>query len=97
MLKCLLLEDVMLGFADFEKAFFLEVDACKIGLGAVLYQHDDDKKKRPIAYATSKTSRTKQGYSTHKLEFLGMKWAVTDKFKEYVYNGNKCSVEVLAA
>ena len=35
---------------------------------------------------------TEQGYSTHKLEFLGLKWAVTDKFKEYLYNGNKCFV-----
>ena len=91
-LKCLLVEDVMLGFADFEKDFFLEVDACKTGLGAVLYQLDDNNKKRPIAYASRKTSRTEQGYSTHKLEFLGLKWAVTDKFKEYLYNGNKCSV-----
>ena len=91
-LKRLLVEDVTLGFADFEKDFYLEVDACNTGLGAVLYQLDTNSKKRPIAYASRKTSRTEQGYSTHKLEFLGLKWAVTDKFKEYLYNGNKCFV-----
>ncbi len=91
-LKKILVQDVTLAFANFEKDFMLEVDACKTGLGAVLYQLDDNKKKRPIAYASRKTSRTEQGYSTHKLEFLGLKWAVTDKFKEYLYNGNKCSV-----
>lgn len=91
-IKSLLVEDVTLAFADFDKEFYLEVDACKTGLGAVLYQLDEQKKKRPIAYASRKTSKTEQGYSTHKLEFLGLKWSITDKFKEYLYNGNKCSV-----
>ena len=35
-LKTVLVEDVTLAFADFEKEFFLEVDACKTGLGAVI-------------------------------------------------------------
>ena len=72
--------DATLAFADFEKEFFLEVDACKTGLGAVLYQLDDNQKRMPPAYASRKTSRTEQTYSTHKLEFLGLKWAVCEKF-----------------
>ena len=86
-LKTVLVEDVTLAFADFEKEFFLEVDVCKTGLGAVLYQLDDNQKRRPLAYASRKTSRTEQAYSTHKLEFLGLKWAVCEKFREYLYNG----------
>ena len=91
-LKTVLVEDVTLAFADFEKEFFLEVDACKTGIGAVLYQLDDNQKRRPLAYASRKTSRTEQAYSTHKLEFLGLKWAVFEKFREYLYNGHKCQV-----
>ena len=91
-LRKLLVEDVTLAFADFEKEFILEVDACKTGFGAVLYQKDDDLKKRPLCYASRKTSRTEQVYSTHKLEFCALRWAVCDKFREYLCNGNRCSV-----
>ena len=66
-LKTVLVEDVTLAFADFEKEFFLEVDACNTGIGTVLYQLDDNQKRRPLAYASQKTSRTEQAYSTHKL------------------------------
>ena len=90
-LRQLLVDDVTLAFADFEKEFVLEVDACKTGFGAVLYQMDD-KKKRPLCYASRKTSRTEQGYSTHKLEFCALRWAVCDKFREYLCNGNRCMV-----
>ena len=91
-LNMVLVEDVTLAFADFEKEFFLEVDACKTGLGAVLYQLDDNQKRRPLAYASRKTSRTEQAYSTQKLGFLALKWAVCEKFREYLYNGHKCQV-----
>ena len=37
-----------------KKELFLEVDACKTGLGAVLYQLDDNQKRRPLAYASRK-------------------------------------------
>ena len=47
-LRKLLVDDVTIAFADFEKEFILEVDACKTGFGAVLYQKDDDIKKLPL-------------------------------------------------
>ena len=68
-LRKLLVEDVTLAFADFEKEFILEVDVCKTGFGAVLYQKNDDLKKRPLCNASRETSRIEQGYSSHKLEF----------------------------
>ena len=33
-------------------------------------------------------SKTEKNYSAHKLEFLALKWAVTEKFHEYLYGGN---------
>jgi hypothetical protein len=33
-------------------------------------------------------------YPAHKREFLGLKWAVTDKFHDYLY-GNKFEVRLL--
>ena len=50
-------------------------------LGAVLYQHQGESKDdiRVIAYASR--SASENNYAPHKLEFLALKWAVTDKFK----------------
>jgi len=38
-----------------------------------------------ISYATRGLSKSEKNYSTHKLEFLALKWAVTEKFHDYLY------------
>ena len=43
--------------------------------------------KRVIAYASRTLSQSKRKYPAHKLEFLVLKWAVTDQFHEYLYGG----------
>ena len=80
----LLCHTPVLSFADYSKPFVLHTDASKTGLGAVLYQSVEGK-ERPIAYASRSLKSSETNYSTHKLEFLALKWAVTDKFKEYLY------------
>ena len=37
-----------------------------------------------IAYASRGLSRSEKNYPTHKLEFLALKWAVTEKFADYL-------------
>ena len=32
-------------------------------------------------------SKTEKNYSAHKLEFLALKWVVTERFHEYLYGG----------
>lgn len=86
-LKCSLTQPPILGYPDFGKPFFLHTDASGFGLGAVLYQEQDDL-KRVIAYASRGLSRSEQRYPAHKLEFLALKWAVTEKFSDYLY-GNQ--------
>ena len=61
-----------------------------MGLGAVLYQLQGDK-KRIIAYASRGLSKSEKNYSAHRLEFLALKWAVCEKFNDYLY-GNKFTV-----
>ena len=51
-------------------------DACGTGLGAVLYQTQEDGTKAVIAYASRSLSKAKSHYPAHKLEFLALKWAV---------------------
>ena len=39
-----------------------------------------------IAYASRGLSKSERNYPAHKLEFLALKWAVTEKFHDYLYN-----------
>lgn len=83
----------VLAYADFSLPFVLEVDASHGGLGAVLSQEQGGK-VRPVAYASRSlrpTERNMTNYSSMKLEFLALKWAVAEKFREYLW-GNKCVV-----
>ena len=38
-----------------------------------------------MAYASRSVSKTESNYPAHKLEFLALKWAVCEKFHEYLY------------
>ena len=77
----------VLAYADYSKPFKLHTDASGLGLGAVLYQTHEDGKDRVIAYASRVLSHTEAKYPAHKLECLTLKWAVTDRFHEYLCGG----------
>ena len=53
-------------------------------MGAILYQEWDGK-DRVIACASRALSKSKYCYPAHNLEFLALKWAVTESFQEYLY------------
>ena len=74
----------VLAFADFEKPFLLGTDASSCGLGAVLSQKQDDGKFHPVTYASRELKGGEKKYHSSKLEFLALKWAVTDQFREYL-------------
>ena len=74
----------MLVFLDFDKPFLLETDAFKEGLGAVLSQKQDDWCYHPIAFGSCSLTPVEKNYHSSKLEFLTLKWSVTEHFKEYL-------------
>ena len=80
----------VLAYADFSKPFVLHTDASTEGLGAVLYQVQEGQ-ERVIAYASRGLRNSEKHYPAHKLEFLCLKWSVTEKFHDYLY-GNKFEV-----
>lgn len=85
-LKEALTKAPVLAFADFSLPFILYTDASKCGLGAVLSQVQGGV-ERVIAYASRSlhpTEKNDANYSSFKLEFLALKWAVTEKFHEYL-------------
>ena len=89
-LKEKLTSSPILAFADYSAPFELHTDASGQGLGAVLYQQQDGK-LRVIAYGSRGLKPSETHYPAHKLEYLALKWAVCDKFKDYLY-GNYCDV-----
>lgn len=90
-LKACLTSPPVLAYADYEKPFILHTDASGHGLGAVLCQKQDDGPEKVIAYASRALSKSEKNYSAHKLEFLALKWSVTEKFHDYLY-GNSFTV-----
>ena len=84
-------EAPILAYADYRKPFTVHTDAILDGLGVVLYQCQEGK-DRVIAYASRGLSQSERNYPAHKLEFLALKWAVTDKFHDYLY-GNSFTVK----
>ena len=82
--KAACLQAPILAFPDFDKPFFLEMEASGKGLGAVLSQKQADGWYHPIAYASHVMNKTEQRYHSNKQEFLDLKWVVTEQFNEYL-------------
>lgn len=80
----------VLGFADWKLPYILHTDASVTGIGAALYQVQDGK-TRVIAYASRGLSKSEKNYPVHKLEYLALKWAVCEKFHDFLY-GTKFTV-----
>ena len=78
------MNSLVLAFADYTKDFLLEMDASKEGLVAVLSQKQGYGWFHPVAYGSWALSTHEKNYHSMKLEFLALKWAVTEHFKEYL-------------
>ena len=77
----------VLGYPNFTREFILETDASLKGLGTVLSQQQKDGSVHVIAYASRSlhpSERSMRNYSSAKLELLALKWAVTEKFWDYL-------------
>ena len=77
----------VLGYPNFTREFILETDASLKGLGAVLSQQQKDGSVRVIAYASRSlcpSERSMRNYSSAKLELLVLKWAISEKFWDYL-------------
>ena len=93
-LKLALTTAQVLGYPNFNREFILKTDASLRGLGAVLSQVDENGEVHVIAYASQTlrpSEKSMHNYSSAKLELLALKWAVTEKFRDYLL-GSKFTV-----
>lgn len=76
-----LAEPPVLGFPDFAQLRILHTDTPNQGLSAILYQRQGGK-LRVIAYGSCTLTASEQSYHLHsgKLEFLALKWSITEEF-----------------
>ena len=74
----------VLCYPNFSRQFILWTDASKQGLGAVLCQEQPSGDVRVVAYGSRAVRQAEENYSTHKLEFLALYWAVTKHFHHYL-------------
>jgi hypothetical protein len=83
LLDCLISPPI-LGYPDYSQPFELHTDASLQGLGAVLYQMQEGK-MRVIGYGSRSLSPAERRYHAGKLEFLALKWAVCEHFRDILY------------
>ena len=93
-LKYSLITVPILAYPNYDKPFLLETDASLKGLGTVLSQQDLNSDQWVISCASRSLKpyeKSMKSYSSAKLELLALKWAVCDKFKDYLL-GSKFTV-----
>ena len=83
-LKQACMNSPVLAFTDYTKDFLLKMDASKEGLGAVLSQKQADGQFHLVAYGSWALTAHEKNYHSTELEFLALKWAITEHFKEYL-------------
>ena len=83
----------VVAYPDFSKPFVVHTDASQDGLGAALYQEQEGQ-LRIISLASRTLTTAEQNYFMHsgKLEFLALKWSVTERFHDYLINGRDFEV-----
>ena len=79
-----LISSPILAYSVYNQSFILHTDASGKGLGAVLYQTIDGV-ERVVSHASRQLNKAESHYPAHKLEFLALRWAVTQKFHDYLY------------
>ena len=87
-------KDIMLRFFDTDFSLYIEVNASKKGIGAVMLQPDKNTKNtsndtipnnlRPVSYASKMLSLAESNYSNIECELLGVVFSVLH-FKHFMY------------
>ncbi len=89
-----LVDPPVMAYPDFNKSFILCTDASEEGLRAVLYQRQNNE-TRVIAYASRSLTPAERNYNHHSgklVQIPGLKWAICDNFRDYLYYASEFTV-----
>lgn len=75
-LKLVLVSSPVLSSPDFAKPFFVQCDASNVGVGAILFQRDDEDGEHPIKYFSKKLNSAQRNYSTAEKKCLNVILAI---------------------
>jgi hypothetical protein len=80
----------VMAYPDFTKPFIVCTDASLI----VCTDQSQNGETRVIAYASRSLTPAERNYHHHsgKLEFLALKWAICDHFRDYLYYASEFTV-----
>ena len=73
----------VLAYPDPNREYLLEMDALRLGLGAVLSQRQSDGKYHPVAFGSRALHGVEVNYHSTKLEFMAMTWSI-EHFQTYL-------------
>ena len=97
LIKKYLLKSPMLSHPDFSRPFYVATDASNIGIGAVLFQDNDDaiynfksSSRKYIGLYSKSLDSSQKNYSAHKKELLAIVKAI-NHFRYYLF-GNKFTI-----
>lgn len=82
-LKQRLVSSPILSSPNYERPFFVQCDASNVGIGAVLFQKDDDSEEHPIEFFSKKLNTAQKNYSTTEKECLAVVLAI-ERFRPYI-------------
>ena len=82
-LKKAVMSAPVLAYPDPNKEYLLEIDASKLGLGAVLSQKQSNGRYHPVAFRSRPLHGVEVNYHSIKLKFLAMKWSI-EHFQTYL-------------
>lgn len=74
---------VLAHYCTEKKTTIVSADASSYGLGAVVFQVQEDGTKKPIAYASRSMTSTEQRYAQIEKEAVATRWAC-EKFADYI-------------
>lgn len=82
-LKLALTTAPLLAHPNFKKRFFVQCDASDYGVGAVLFQKDEESNERPIAFFSQKLNAAQKNYSVTEKECLAAVLSIK-RFRPYI-------------
>ena len=74
----------ILVYPGYDQPFILHADACRLGLGRSLFQMQNEK-HRVLGFGSRTLVGAEKKYYSSKLEFLALKWAVCEHFRDYLF------------